>query len=180
MIVDLSNKVAFAPPWFDRHGLFHWQTPPSPMVDPPTVPAYEAGGRMVADSILRSNDIVAAPNDFATVDSGTDRLRIGRYQLPADAPHSYANRGFRIGMVETSQGFESQAQADRAAFIMARQRGRAHEVLTFTSTADPRHDTYDIVPALSETWLEMSWSLECRSGGPMQHTLRRVSYAAGS
>jgi len=179
IITDLGNVVGFAAPWFDRDGLFRFQSTPDPDVDSPTVPAYEAGGRIIADSILRTNDIVAAPNDFAVFDSGTDRMILGRYQVPADAPHSFANRGYRVGHVESAQGLQWYSQANRAAYNLARSAGRAYELLQFESTLDPRHDTLDIVPALGSVWLETAHQMELRSGGRHAHTLRRTSYAVG-
>jgi len=102
-------------------------------------------------------------------------LRVGRYQLPANAPNSFARRGFRIGHVESSQGMETQAQADKAAANMARS-ADVFEYLAFSSTLDPRHDTYDVVDAYGLRWLETAWTMELRSGGAMAHTLKRVNY----
>jgi hypothetical protein len=118
---------------------------------------------------------LAAANAFAVYDSGTDRLRSGRYDIPASAPHSFANRGFRIGRSESVQGLENQDLATRAARNLAR-RSDVFEYVTFNSTADPRHETYDVVDAFGDRWLEVSWSLELRSGGAMSHNLKRVSY----
>ena len=177
MLTDLGNLCGFATPWFDRDGRVHIDQPPDPEIASPTIRSYDAAGRVHADSVVPSDDLLSAPNDFAVFDSGTDRLRLGRYLLPANAPHSFANRGFRLGLVESVQGLSSQAQADKSAANLARTRSVAFEWLTFTSTADPRHDTFDVVEAFGERWLETSWSLELRSGGPMQHTMKRVSYA---
>lgn len=172
---DLGNIVGFAPPWVDRDGRFHLDQVPDPAYDEPTVPAYGSGTRVMADSILYSDDILSAPNDFAAFDSGTDRLRSGRFQVPTSAPHSFAKRGFRIGKTESVQGLETQAQANKATRNLARE-SDAFEVVVFTSTADPRHETYDIVDAFGKRWLETGWSLELRSGGPMQHTMKRTTY----
>ncbi len=176
MLTDLCNVVGFAAPWFDRDGRLHLDQPPDPEVAPPTVDPYEDATRVIADSIVNSNDLLSAPNDFALSDSGTDRLRLGRHQLPASAPHSFAHRGFRIGLAESVQGLASQAQADKGARNLARTRGVAFEWLAFTSTADPRHDTWDVVPAFGQNWLETSWGLELRSGGLMTHVMKRPTY----
>jgi hypothetical protein len=174
MLTDLGNLCGFAPPWFDRNGLLHMDNPPDPDLVPPTVSSYD--GRIIRDSIMRSDDTIAAPNDFGVFDSGTDRIRTGRYQLPSTAPHSFAERGYRVGLTESVQGLETQALADRAARNLARSKAVANEVLQFQSPADPRHDAWEVVPALDETWLETAWSIECRSGGRMQHTMRRTVY----
>jgi hypothetical protein len=174
-LTDLGDLVGFVEPWFDRDGRAHLDQAPDPEVDQPTIPAYDLNTRVVANSVLHSDDLLEAPNDFAIHDSGTDRLRSGRFQLPASAPHSFANRGFRIGHTESVQGLETQAQADKGARNLAR-RSDAFEWLTFTTTADPRHDTWDVVEAFGGRWLETAWTLELRSGGLMQHTMKRVSY----
>jgi hypothetical protein len=177
MLNDLGRLVGFASPWFDRDGRLHFDQPPNPELDELTVSAYGPGGRVIADSIVYSNDLLQAPNDFAVFDSATDQIRAGRYQLPASAPHSFANRGFRIGLTESVQGLSSQALADKAAANLARTHSVAYEWLTFSSTADPRHETWDVIDAFDQRWLETSWSMELRSGGPMIHTLRRTAYA---
>jgi hypothetical protein len=176
MLTDLGNLVGFAAPWFDRDGGLHFDQPPDPELDAPTVPAYGPAGRVVADSVVYSDDLIAAPNDFAVFDSATEQIRTGRYQLPATAPHSFANRGFRVGLVESVQGIGTQAQANKAALNLARTRSVAYEWLSFTSTLDPRHETFDVVSAFDQVWLETTWSMELRSGGAMAHTMRRVSY----
>lgn len=175
MLIDLGSVVGFAPPWFDRNTKLHNDQTPDPALDEPTVPAYGPDTRVIADSIVFSDDLLAAPNEWAVFDSGTDRLRSGRYQLPASAPHSFQNRGYRVGKTESVQGLTSQALADKAARKLANS-GNALEWISFSSTLDPRHDTYDIYDAFDRRWLETSWTMELRSGGTMTHTAKRTSY----
>lgn len=175
MLNDLGALVGFASPWFDRDGQVHFDQPPNPDVDEVTIPSYGSDTRIIADSIVRSDDMLSAPNIFTVFDSGTDRLRSGTYEIPASAPHSFANRGFRIARVESVQGLGNQTIANRAAQNLARN-SEAFEWLTFNTTADPRHETLDVIEAFGVRWLETSWSLELRSGGPMQHTMKRVTY----
>lgn len=176
MLGDLGNLLGFVPPWFDRDGRMHFDQAPDPAIDATTVPPYGPGTRVIADSVVSTDDILNASNVWAVVDSGTDRLRVGRYTLPESAPHSYQKRGYRVADVENVQGLTSQAQADNTARKRARSAGDSFEFLTFNSTLDPRHDTYDVVDAFGKRWLETSWSMELRSGGAMSHTLKRTSY----
>jgi len=175
MLTDVGAVVGFTSPWFDRDGRVHFDQSPDPDRDNVTIPSYDSGTRVIADSIVRSDDLLAAPNVFAVYDSGTDRLRSGTYALPVSAPHSFARRGFRIAKVESVQGLDTQAQANNAARNLARS-SDAFEWVTFNSTADPRHETLDVIEAFGERWLETSWALELRSGGAMQHTMKRVTY----
>ena len=176
MLTDLGALVGFAPPWFDRYGLLHFDNAPDPQVAEAVIPPYDAGGRVIRDSIVNSSDLIKAPNEFAVFDSGTSGMRTGRYTVPSSAPHSFANRGYHVGLVESVQGMATQAQANLAAKNLAVSKSVAYEWLNFQSTADPRHETYDIIDAFGKRWLETSWSLELKSGGSMSHTLRRVSY----
>lgn len=175
MLTDLGNLVGFAPPWFDRDGKIHFDQPPDPAVDQPTITAYGAGTRVIADSIVYTDDFLSAPNTFAVYESSNDSIRSGRFDVPASAPHSFANRGIRIARVESVSGLANQDIATRAARNLARVND-VFEYLTFNSTADPRHETFDIIEAFGQLWLETSWTIECRSGGTMQHTMKRVSY----
>ena len=177
---DLGAGCGFVPPWFDQDGRLYFDGIPDPAFAPASVPAYGPNTRMIADSIVYSNGILSAPNDFAAFDSGTDRLRVGRHQLPASAPHSFARRGWRIGKTRSVQGSESQAQLDANARSLARG-SDVLEYVTFSSTIDPRHGTYAVVPCpdrfgIMRMWLEYGWTMELRSGGVMRHDLRRVSY----
>jgi hypothetical protein len=175
MLVDLGGTVGFAPPWFDRDNKLHNDQMPDPVLGQPTIPAYGDDTRIIANSIVYSDDTGSAPNEWAVFDSGTGQLRVGRHQLPASAPHSFQNRGFRVGKVEQQQGMANQAIADKAAHNLARS-SDAYEWLSFDTTLDPRHDTFDIIEAFGQRWLETSWSMELTSGGKMSHTMKRVSY----
>lgn len=176
MLEELSRLIGWAPPWFDRYGQMRLGRLPDPDVDQPTVPAYGPGTRVIADSILRSDDILTAPNDFAVTDSGTENMIIGRYQVPAAAPHSYQRRGFRVGLVESSQGIVSKQQADIAAQQLAKTKGTSFRWVSWSSTADPRHEMWDIVDVFGVRSLETRWSLQLRSGGEMTHTVRQTGF----
>lgn len=172
---DLGVICGFGAPWFNRDGRLVLDRVPDPLVAQPTIPAYDDDTRVIANSVVWSSDLLKAPNDFGLFDSGTDRLVAGRYELPASAPHSFANRGWRLGVVESAQGLATQDQANSGARALAR-KSDVYEHLTFSSTLDPRHDTYDVIDAFGQRWLEVSWTMELRSGGTMEHNLRRVSY----
>lgn len=176
MLTDLGNVLGWVPPWFDRDGKMHMSKPRDPDVDRLTVPAYGPGTRVVADSILDSDDLPSSANDFGVYDSGPDRLRVGRFQLPASAPHSFQNRGYRVAEVQNVQGMETQAQANKNALDLARTAGVAYRWWSFDSTLDPRHDTYDVFECFGKRALEQKWSAELRSGGKMTHTVRQTAY----
>jgi hypothetical protein len=177
MINNMGVGCGFAPVWFNNEGKGQLDIAPTPETSPPNVPEYELNTRVIADSILYSNDVLNAPNEWGIFDSGTSQMIAGRYQLPASAPNSFQKRGFRIGDVDTVQGLTSQALADKAALGRARN-SDVYEYLHFQSTLDPRHavSAYNIVPAFGKVWAESSWSMELRSGGKHEHSLKRIFY----
>lgn len=179
MLTDLGDLVGFAKPWFNESGKAHLDEPPDPAIDNPTVPPYEEDTRIIANSLVKTDGLLDAPNDYGAFTSGTDRLTVGRYQVPASAPHSFAKRGFRIGYTENVQGLESTAQANKAARNLARTQDPAFEFISFNSTLDPRHTTWDVMTVLGQNYLETAHTMELRSGGTHQHTGRRTSYDPG-
>lgn len=170
---DIHEMVGFTSPWFDRDGILHMEEPPDPSTQTP-ITAYGPGNRIVQDTIVQSDDLLEAPNVFSVHETGSESTIVGRYELPATAPHSVSNRGFEIALTESVQGLASQRNANRAARNMATSAGVAFDWVTFEATADPRHDTWDVVEFEGVNWVETEWRLTCRSGVPMQHTLRRV------
>lgn len=175
-MTDVADQIGISPPWADRNGLIHLTSPPDPS-DPnaqPSIPAYDANTRIIADSIVRSDDLTKAPNYFFVYDTGPKVSRTGSFRLDASAPHSEQNRGFRVSLVEGMQGLDSQSQANRAARTLARTKGLAFDWISWQSTLDPRHDNWELVSVEGDNYLETSWAIECRTGGPMSHMARRV------
>lgn len=173
ILAELLKLVAFLPPWIDQHGVLQLvDTPDMATVDPTLI--YEAGGRMVDGSLARSNDQLDAQNVFRVYEnSGQDSL-IGEYRIPASAPHSVENRGFEVCDPVAVSGLKTQARADAAAKALAITQNTTYEWLSFDSTLDPRHDTWDPVTALGGTWIEAKQVQVLRSGGRHNHLLRRV------
>lgn len=173
VLADFATKIGFLDPYADRDGLIHFVAPPDlGTADPALI--YEAGGRIIDDSIAASNDLIKAPNVFRVYENSGQMSLVGEYRIPASAPHSVENRGYEIGDPEAASGLKTQARADAAARALATTRGVTYRWLSFDSTLDPRHDTYDPVTAFGETWLEIRWAMQLRSGGRMSHLLRKV------
>lgn len=177
---ELMEMMGFLPPHMDRHGdLYLVDVPDLTMAAP--VCSYGPDNRIEAGTLDEWDDVLDAPNRYTVTSSGSsDGSFIGRYDVPSSAPHSIANRdGFVITDHVSMPGISSQTQADRAARTRARVTGPGFRYATFTGPADFRHDMYSTVSydrADGEgylNYLETDWSLVCRSGGRMSHTLRR-------
>jgi hypothetical protein len=173
ILAELLKVVSFLPPWINRDGSL--QIVPTPDMDSvePTL-VYEAGGRIIDGTIARSNDQLDAPNVFRAYENSGQAQLIGEYRIPASAPHSVENRGYEICDPQPVSGLKTQAQADAAAKSLSVTQNTTYRWLSFDSTLDPRHDTWDPVTALGTTWIETKWTMSLRSGGAMNHLLRQV------
>ena len=174
VLEDLCLTAGYHSPYFDNDG--------DPVVRTATNLAtasssydYIDGGRIVAGSIVEANDLLNAPNRFLVVDtSATAAVVVYDYTIPYDAPHSFENRGFYITKTVEAPGVGDVDQARSVAEAYYQQTPQAYETVAFTSPADPRHDTFDVVNYRGTTYLEIRWSLRCAPGGPMTHQATRV------
>jgi hypothetical protein len=140
---------------------------------------FDAGNKVFRSSISKKTDALTAPNRFVVVSTAADAAQqqplVGTYSVPSSAPFSEQQRGFRISDVTQAQ-LSTQAQVTAA----ARNRGLrsvVYDRITVVTAIDPRHDSYSVIRFLGDNWLELGWTMELRSGGAMQHTMRKA-YAA--
>lgn len=174
ILAEFAKLIAFLPPWINRDGILQYVGTPDVTTADPTL-TYEAAGRIIDGSIARSNDQLDAPNVFRVYENSGQSQIVGEYRLPASAPNSVENRGGReICDPQAVAGLKTLAQANAAAKALAVSQNSAYRWLSFDSTLDPRHDTWDLVTVLGEVWLETKWSMTLRSGGLMNHVVRQV------
>lgn len=178
-MTEVGAQVGLVAPWFDRDGILHLTEPPDPDLVSPAMAPYGPGTRVIANSVIESDNLLSAPNVFEVYSSDPNSTARGLHQLPPSAPHSRERRGFEVAMVESVQDLARGAPAGRAARALATGPGRPMEQLEFDSTADPRHDTWDVVTWIDEAgeetrWVETGWTIPCRSGAPMAHKIEKV------
>lgn len=136
---------------------------------------YREGGRIITGSMVETDDLLDAPNRYLVIDSGAAEFPIvGLYDIPADAPHSQANRGFVVARVIDAQGLGSADQALAQAKAAYEADHGGFQWAQFSSPPDPRHDTFDAVDYLGVVYREQSWSLPLAEGAEMTHDLRRT------
>lgn len=173
ILSDISDKVGFLPPYFDRDGILIWRQVPEVTTAEATI-SFQAGGRIIAGSIVESDNLLNAPNRYVVIDTSGAAPIVGSWDIPATAPHSILNRGFPVVHTEPMQGIPNVAQAVEAARAFAKRDTSTLAWAQFASTADPRLDTWDVLGFLDEVYLSIAWRLPLFSGGEMSHTLRRV------
>lgn len=167
-------------PYFDNNGTLRCRIAPNLATASPDL-TYLMGSRMLPDTIMKSSDLLIAPNRYIVVDnSATTAPLVGLFDVPASAPHSYANRGFYVVSVTNVQGLASQAAANAAAQAVYAQDPSTYSWLSFESTPDPRHDTFNIVGTqlavggAITNYREQGWRLPCAPGAKMIHDLRGI------
>lgn len=170
----LTDLLGWLPVFFNRNGYVQFLDTPDLETASADV-TYRYGGRIFDGTVLRSNDLLSAANRFVVYETSGRSTVTGRYDVPASAPHSIANRGFVVPDVTSMQGLGSTSAANKAAKSKALRGTKIYRWLNFTGPADFRHETWNVLEVLDETWLELAWSLTCQPGpAKMTHKCRRV------
>lgn len=173
ILADFMEQIGFLPPHFGHNGKLRLKDVPDFTTVTPSL-IYGPGTHVIAGTVVGSNDSLQAPNVFLVYDSSGTSTLVGRYEIAATEPHSEPNRGFFVPISEPRSGMADQATANKAAKGLSVTKGVTYKWKTFATTADPRHDSWDPVSYEADKWLETAWSMPCRNGGIMTHTLRAV------
>lgn len=180
ILADIAAKVGWYPPFFNNEGVCRLAQVVHP--DTPAVADVTYGdGTVYAESMTSTNGLLKAPNRTIAISSdATSQAWVGIYDVPATAPHSFFNRGFRVVEVFNVEGIGSQSEIDGAARTLATTDGPHRttppsvETMTFFGAPNPLHDGYSIVEVRGSRWVEQSWTTPLTPSGPMTHTVRKV------
>lgn len=172
---DCAAAMGCLTPFFDNVGVYRCVEAPDPER---AVPDFKYGpGRIIADSIVESDDSYSAPNRYIAIGDGTDTPVVGTYDIPASAPHSAANRGYIVSETLDVPGVantQAAIGAARAAYLKDKRTWRR---LSFVSPLDPRHDMYAIVEYSGMSpgvYLETGYRMQLKAGGEHQHDLNHL------
>lgn len=168
-VIALVALLGCFAPYFDNSGVYTTKAAPSPSAGPDLI--YGSDDRVLDGTTTTTNSIYRAANRYEVVTTGAQGGPVGIYDLPASAPNSYANTGLRVVSSSSSQGIPDVATANLAAYINALTDRDTYVVANFSSTADPRHDTFSLVQIFGVLMQETAWEITCSSGGAMTHTL---------
>jgi len=173
IIEALAVAGDYFSPWFGNDKKMHFIRTFDPTKAVPQFD-YDAGNQVVRTGIVETSNILTAPNRFIVVsntNAGNGAI-VGVADIPPNAPHSFANRGFIIAQTENLQltdGGQAQAVAQGLA-----QRKTVYETVSLTTPPDPRHDSYDVIKWMGSLWLELGWTMQLTEGGAMNHVLRKA------
>lgn len=168
---DLAEKMGCVRPFFDNVGVLRVVRAPSAKS---TVNFAIGPNQVVADSLLTTDDSYRAPNRYIVVGTGQATPIVGSYDVPDDAPHSFARRGFVVAQTVDAPGVADTAAAVEAARAAAIADSRSYTSVTFTTPIDPRHDLYNVVFWEGQPWLEVEQRIELKAGGGHDHALARL------
>lgn len=174
IMAEMAGMAGCFSPYFDNAGIGRVRQV-QPLDTAPVDLTYDIGGRMYADSILETDDLLSAPNRYIVIDTAaTTSPIVGVFDVPASAPFSAANRGFVVAVVIEVQGLQDSAAAAARAQVAYAEDSSTFRWLSFAGAPDPRHDTFQIVEVLGDRYREQRWSLPLVDGSSMTHDLRRV------
>lgn len=174
ILSDIAATGGWLAPFFDSRGVFTMlrNIDTASVIEPGVV--YERGRNIYADTVVKSNNELIAPNRFTVVDtSATDAPVYGSFDVPASAPHSIANRGFVVLDSFSTQGINTSAQAATAAQARAQQ-FTLTETVEWSGAPDPRHDGWTVVEFDGLTYLETGWTMILQEGAAMTHVASRA------
>ena len=177
---DLAAVAGFNSGYFDNGGTYRLRRAPAAHDD--TLPDfdYDSPPRVHADSVVESEATIESPNRYVVIStSGNTTPVVGVWDVPADAPHSYEQRGYRVVSMAERQGL-SLADATEAARAKGLQDADTYQWASFAAAADPRHDTYNVVRWQGALWREQGWQLPLTVGAEHRHELRRSYLAPGT
>lgn len=159
-------------PWLGNDGQMHVIRTFNPANQVPQFD-WDTGNQVYRAGITQTSNILTAPNRFQVISNtgASNGAVVGVATVPANAPNSFANRGFYITDTQTLQLSDS-SQAQAVANGLAN-RQTIFETVTLETSPDPRHDSYDVVRWQSALWLELAWGMELKEGGRMTHTIRK-------
>lgn len=173
---ELCNLAGAYSPFFDNDGLITVRRVDDLATATPELRYFtDARSRIIDATTTRSSDVLDAPNRYIVIDSSAaDSPVVAHYDIPRNAPHSFAQRGFYVATVITEDGLQDEAAAlARAQAAYNSGGGAALEHINFASPPDPRHDTFQVVAYDDVNFREQEWSMALQDGTDMTHHLRR-------
>lgn len=175
MLEALAVQGDYFSPWFGNDGLMHWIKSFNPGDGRLPDFDFDAHNKVLRAGITETSDLLTAPNRFVVVSNiplDPTVTVVGQADVPPNAPHSIANRGFAIPDVQDLQVVDID-QANAVAQNLAN-RQTLFERVTLSTPPDPRHDSYNTVRWQGALWLELAWSMSLAEGGAMGHLLRKA------
>ena len=171
---DMAATGGYFLPWFGNSGRLKMIQAFDPANRTPSVD-WDMNDFVVRNSITVTDETVSAPNMFIVISNNTGtsgEAYVGTYEIPSSAPHSIANRGYKVPAVK-----DVQVTSSEYARLYARAWGIQETVaerLEVSTPPDPRHDGFTVVRFGGQQWMEIGWTLTLKASGPMRHILRRA------
>lgn len=161
-IINALYPVAgFRAPWSDHDGLFRAVS--AQVIETEIIPLDDL--TPVANSVVVSETYLSAPNRVVVWDDSALYPLVGRWEAPASAPHSFANRGYWVTESSQQQGLQDIEAADQAAAAI----GERLTARTLNVQIFPTHriDGPTVISYDDALWLIRRWDLSTTPGAVM-------------
>jgi hypothetical protein len=173
----LATLTGCLAPHFDNDGVLRLRPAPNPIdLEPDHI---YGPGRIVAGSVLETNDSYQTPNRYMAIGASSTTPIVGVYDVPASAPHSIANRGYIVADTFDAPGVADIETANAAARVRYLSDSRSWQTLSFESLVDPRHDLFDVIRynndvETSGLYLEVAFTQGLAFNGVHTHDCVRI------
>lgn len=167
-IVALAGAVG---PYFDNRGRLTARL--APPLQSAVAIDYEPGRhtRIVRDSLHTTKRYIEAPNVYVVESSDLDTAPVSATAfIDPRLDHSIERIGYERPDVRQEQGLVDTDHALRMVRNLAETDPRQLDKADFSTSPNPRHDTYDVVQADGVLYREQSWT-QSLVGPTMEHSV---------
>lgn len=173
-LIALAALLGALPPFFDNQGVYRLKKPASAGSAPDHT--YGVGTRIFDGTTTTTDSAYKAPNRYIVTGDDVSGAQVrGVFDLPANAPNSYAQTGRIVtAPIHNVPGVKDQALAAEIAYVDALTDRTTYSTISWSAAADPRHDIFDTASVLDVPYLETGWTLGLVSGGDHAHAGTQV------
>lgn len=110
LLEDLATQGDYFSPWFANDSKMHWIRSFDPADGRLPDFDFDIHNKVLRAGITETSDLLTAPNKFIVISNAptdTTTAVVGVADIPPNAPHSFANRGFVIARTEDIQVLDS-------------------------------------------------------------------------
>lgn len=174
ILTQISVLAGATAPYFNNSGVLTARDPMPLSKD--IAHTYHKGkhSRIVRNTRQTTKNLLTAPNVYVVESNETGRAPITATAWVDPAmPHSVERIGYERPSVRKMQGVRDTPHAQRIARSLAETDPLQLESSQFSSSPDPRHDTFEVVNADGELYRDKTWDLPLHVGMPMTHTVTK-------
>lgn len=180
VINEMLDTINYSRLLVDLSGIFYIQPYIAPS-DRDTEITYVEGEARIIDSITEELDL-DVPNVFVLATSNIDidppLVAVYKNQNPSSPVSIQARNGKKVTEFNTVDDVTDETVLNAKNKKIAYERTEIFSHVEFTTAVNPAHSYLNCIYLkaydLNSKYIETGWSLDCKAGGEMEHTVRRA------